>query len=104
MNSPYNSGLENVGDCDFNAFVKVPGTFEQQRKERLAETIDEYLNEGDGDVVGQFYQDLRDCITDLAKYHDKRRLNAEEALNAVLGYRPVEELEQNPGMPQGNRL
>ena len=102
MNSPYDSGFENVGD--FNGFVKVPGTFEQQRKERLSESIDEYLNEDDGDVVGQFYQDLRDCITDLIKYHDKRKFNAEEALNAILGYRPVEELEQDPGMPQGNRL
>lgn len=83
--------------------MKPVKSFEEQRKNRLADSIDEYLNEGDCDV-DQFYKDLRDCITDLRDYHTERSNKAQEALDAVLGHRPIPELDQNPEFPQGNRL
>jgi hypothetical protein len=102
MNSPYNSGFEN------SQFIRSNKSFEEQRKGRLAESIDEYLNEGraNGDVesIDVFYQDLRDCIQDLIDYHGKRKDHAVEALSAVLGHRPIPELGEELPMPQGNRL
>jgi|11BtaG_2_1085332.scaffolds.fasta_scaffold00944_2 hypothetical protein len=102
MNSPYNSGFENA------PFIPSNQSFEEQRKGRLAESIDEYLNEGraNGDVesIDVFYQDLRDCIQDLIDYHGKRKDHAVAALEAVLGHRPIPELGDEFPRPQGNRL
>jgi len=101
-NSPYYSGVES-SPYRFNNL-----SFEEQRKGRLAESIDEYLNEGraNGDVesIDVFYQDLRDCIQDLIDYHGKRKDHAVAALEAVLGHRPIAELGDEFPRPQGNRL
>jgi hypothetical protein len=78
-------------------------TFEEQRKSRLSDSLDEYLNEGDCDV-DVFYKDLRNCLIELRDYHIERGKKAQEALDAVLGHRPIPELDQDPEFPQGNRL
>jgi hypothetical protein len=102
MNSPYNSGFEN-SPYQFKTL-----TFEEQRKGRLAESIDEYLNEGrvngEPESVDVFYADLRACIQDLIDYHGKRKDHAVSALEAILGHRPIPELGEELPMPQGNRL
>ena len=94
MNSPYNSGFEN------SPYQYQNLSFEEQRKARLAESIDEYLNEGraNGDVesVEVFYNDLRACIQDLIDYHGKRKDHAVSALEAILGHRPIPELDETP--------
>ena len=46
-------------------------TFEEQRKSRLSDSLDEYLNEGDCDV-DVFYKDLRNCLIELRDYHIER--------------------------------
>jgi hypothetical protein len=84
MNNPYNSGFEN------SQFIRSNKSFEEQRKGRLAESIDEYLNEG--------------RAKDLIDYHGKRKDHAVEALSAVLGHRPIPELGEELPMPQDNRL
>jgi len=88
-----------------NSYYKemITKSFEEQRKERLQESIDEYLNEGDVDV-DVFYKDLRDCITDVLNFHKIRVEKAQQAMDAVLGHRPILELDQDPGLPKGNRL
>ena len=60
-------------------------TFEDQRKSRLSDSLDEYLNEGDCDV-DVFYKDLRNCLIELRDYHIERGKKAQEALDAVLGH------------------
>lgn len=70
-------------------------TFEEQRKSRLSDSLDEYLNEGDCDV-DLFYKDLRDCLIELRDYHIERGKKVQEALDAVLGHRPIPELDPDP--------
>lgn len=78
-------------------------TFEEQRRDRLHESIDEYLNDGEVDV-DLFYKDLREGIQSLIDYHGKMKRKAQQGLDAVLGHRPIPELDPNPEFPQGNRL
>lgn len=78
-------------------------TFEEQRRDRLHESIDEYLNDGEVDV-DLFYKDLREGIQSLIDYHGKMKRKAQQGLDAVLGHRPIPELDQNPEFSQGNRL
>jgi soluble cytochrome b562 len=76
---------------------------EEQRKLRLHESIDEYLNDGEVDV-DLFYKDLREGIQSLIDFHDKMKQRAQEGMDAILGHRPIPELDQIPGLPKGNRL
>lgn len=85
--------------------MKPMKTFEEQRRDRLYESIDEYLNESEDDCdVDVFYKDLREGIQSLIDYHGKMKRKAQQGLDAVLGHRPIPELDQNPEFPQGNRL
>lgn len=70
-------------------------TFEEQRKERLHESIDEYLNDGEVDV-DLFYKELREGIQNLIDYHDKMKQKAQDGLEAILGHRPIPELDPDP--------
>jgi hypothetical protein len=78
-------------------------SFEEQRKERLHESIDEYLNDGEVDV-DLFYKDLREGIQSLIDYHGKMKQKAQDGMDAILGHRPIAELDQIPDLPKGNRL
>ena len=78
-------------------------TFEETRKLRLQDSIDEYLNEGEPDV-DQFYKDLREGIQSLIDYHGKMKQKAQDGMDAILGHRPIAELDQIPDLPKGNRL
>ena len=70
-------------------------TFEEQRRDRLHESIDEYLNDGEVDV-DLFYKDLREGIQSLIDYHGKMKRKAQQGLDAVLGHRPIPELDPDP--------
>ncbi len=70
-------------------------TFEEQRKERLHESIDEYLNDGEVDV-DLFYKELREGIQNLIDYHGKMKQKAQDGLEAILGHRPIPELDPDP--------
>ena len=88
-----------------NSYYKemITKSFEEQRKERLQESIDEYLNEGDVDV-DLFYKDLRDCITDVLNFHKIRAEKAQQAMDAVLGHRPIDELVEIGDLLEEDRL
>ena len=70
-------------------------TFEEQRKESLHESIDEYLNDGEVDV-DLFYKELREGIQNLIDYHGKMKQKAQDGLEAILGHRPIPELDPDP--------
>lgn len=59
-------------------------TYEEQRKCRLQDSVDEYLQDDQVDV-DTFYNDLVDCIQDIIDYHRKELTKAEYALNKING-------------------
>lgn len=61
--------------------------FRQQRKDRLQDSVDEYMQ--DGEVV-RFYEDLQEAIQSLIDYHDKQKQYAVTAMKAISGHRPLQ--------------
>ena len=84
-------------------YLGVDKTFEEQRKLRLHESIDEYLNDGEVDV-DQFYKDLREGIQSLIDYHDKMKQKAQDGMDAILGHRPIDELVEIGDLLEEDRL
>ena len=54
--------------------------YAKQRKERLADSINEYL--GDSDVpISVFYDDVRDIVEELVSYHETQKEKAASVLH-----------------------
>lgn len=89
-NSPYNDGWTQQFYQDQLNKMTIEGrpdlgpdmTYEQQRKCRLQDSVDEYLQDDEVDV-DTFYNDLVDCIQEIADYYRKGLTKAEDALNKV---------------------
>ena len=62
-------------------------SFRQQRKNRLQDSVDEYMQ--DGEVV-MFYEDLQDAIQSLIDYHNQQKEYAVTAMKAIGGHRPLQ--------------
>lgn len=58
--------------------------FEEQRYERLKETVSEYLDEGDG-TAAQFVQDLQRTLLENCKYFSERVEQYNELLKFYQG-------------------
>lgn len=57
--------------------------YARQRKDRLQDSIDEYMQD---DVdVNVFFADITDCIKDILLYHDKSSSKARDMLNFIEG-------------------
>lgn len=63
----------------------------KQRKSRLTDTVDEYLQDSDTSALA-FYNDLKDVIEELIAYHRKNKEKAEGALQLINGHRVWEEI------------
>ena len=61
--------------------------FKKQRADRLQDSVDEYMQ--DGEVVS-FYEDLQEAIQSLIDYHDKQKQYAVTAMKAISGHRPLQ--------------
>lgn len=61
--------------------------FRQQRKDRLQDAVDEYMQDGE---INDFYKDLTDAIQSLIDYHGKQKECAVTAMKAISGHRPFE--------------
>ena len=61
-------------------------SFRQQRKDRLQDSVDEYMQ--DGEVV-MFYEDLQEAIQSLIDYHNQQKEYAVTAMKAISGHRPL---------------
>lgn len=73
-------------------FIASDKTYAEQRKCRLQDAIDDYLQDEDVSIL-EFYTDLKDCIEDIITYHKKNKDRAQGVLQLVLGHRPVDGLD-----------
>ena len=46
-------------------------TYAEQRKKRLQDCVDDYLQDEEVSVL-TFYNDLKDCVSDVSEYHKKQ--------------------------------
>jgi hypothetical protein len=69
-------------------------TYAEQRKCRLQDAVDDYMQD-DKVTILEFYHDLKDCLQDIISYHTTSKERAEGALQLVLGYRPVDGLDDD---------
>ena len=70
--------------------------FRQQRKDRLQDSVDEYMQDGE---INDFYKDLTDAIQSLIDYHEKQKGYAVTAMKAVSGHRPLQMQQNKPPGP-----
>ena len=73
-------------------------TYAEQRKERLQDAIDDYLNDNKVSV-SEFYNDLRDCLEDIISFHERSKNRAQGALELVLGHRTEQDLSDTDTQP-----
>lgn len=64
----------------------------RQRRERLADAIHEYLDDSDTTIL-EFYNDIRDIITEMNTFHKTFAEKAEGALLLVHGKPKAENTE-----------
>ena len=64
-------------------------SYEDQRKERLQDVVDDYLTDSEVSPL-TFYHDLRDCLEDIISFHEVSKNRAQGALELIMGYRPVD--------------
>lgn len=66
--------------------------YAKQRKERLADAVHDYLDDCDTTIL-EFYNDLRDIITEMNTFHKTYADKAEGALLLVNGKSKSENVE-----------
>jgi hypothetical protein len=83
------TGHEFVIDGRPNVNVDWEAEYLKQRRSRLADSVSEYLEDDDVSILA-FYNDLKDEIEGIIKYHQTRKDKAVGALELILGHRPVD--------------
>jgi predicted house-cleaning noncanonical NTP pyrophosphatase (MazG superfamily) len=63
--------------------------YAKQRKNRMTDAIDEYLQDEKTDAR-QSYEEILDSINSVVEYHKKNLKKAEELRDLMLGYRHVD--------------
>ena len=66
--------------------------YAKQRKDRLTDAVHDYLDDNDTSIL-EFYQDLRDIITEMNTFHQKFAEKAKGALLLVHGKFGSDEVE-----------
>ena len=61
-------------------------TYAYQRKCRMQDAIDDYLNDEQVDAR-QAYEEMLSCIDDVRQYHKRHYEKADELYNLLLGHR-----------------
>ena len=64
-------------------------TYEEQRKCRMQDAIDDYLQD-DKVSSRQTYEEMLSCIDDVIQYHQKEYVKARELYDLMLSNRPVD--------------
>ena len=102
-NNPYvfnMTGHEYVTEGRPNVSVDWKAEYAKQRKDRLADSIHEYLEDNDVSIL-EFYNDLRDIIVDINTYHKTFAEKAEGALLLVHGKPSTENVVSPPEAANG---
>lgn len=63
--------------------------FEQQRKNRLQDAIDEYLQDDEVDPR-RAYEEILSCVQDVVNYHKKQLDRAVSLKSLMMGHRAVD--------------
>ena len=69
-------------------FVNPDKTYAQQRKERMQDAIDDYLQDHEVSAR-QTYEEILSCVDDVIKYHEEAYTRARNLRSLILGERPV---------------
>jgi predicted house-cleaning noncanonical NTP pyrophosphatase (MazG superfamily) len=89
------TGHEYVTEGRPNVSVDWKAEYAKQRKDRLADSIHEYLEDSDVSIL-EFYNDLRDIIVEINTYHKTFAEKAEGALLLVHGKPKTENGDVEP--------
>ena len=63
--------------------------FEKQRKDRLQDSIDEYLQDDEVDSR-RAYEEILSCVEDVVNYHKKQLDKAVSLKSLMMGHREVD--------------
>jgi len=66
--------------------------FEQQRKDRLQDAIDEYLQD-DKVSPRRAYEEILSCVQDVMDYHRKQLDRATVLKSLMMGHREVDDID-----------
>ncbi|AHB80880.1 hypothetical protein S-MbCM100_030 [Synechococcus phage S-MbCM100] len=66
--------------------------YSKQRKDRMQDAIDDYLNDDKVDAR-RTYEEILSCVDDVLNYHKKQYEKALELKELMLGHRPIDSLD-----------
>jgi len=69
-------------------FTEPDKTYAQQRKGRMQDAIDDYLQD-DKVSAREAYEEMISCINDVIKYHEEGATRARNLRSLIFGERPV---------------
>ena len=72
-------------------------TYEQQRRCRMQDAIDDYLQDENVDPR-QMYEEILSCVNEVIDYHKKSLGRATALRNLMMGYRGVDPLDELIGL------
>ena len=79
-------------------FLGPDNTYEKQRKCRMQDAIDDYLN--DEKVSSkQAYEEMLSCINDVIQYHEKAYCRARGLYDYMMGHRSVDLSDSKYSIP-----
>ena len=67
-------------------------TYAEQRKLRLQDVVDDYLQDDDVSVL-EMYNDIRDCLEDIISYHEMCKSRAQGALELIVGHHSTNKVD-----------
>ena len=80
-------------------FLGPDNTYEKQRKCRMQDAIDDYLN--DEKVSSrQTYEEMLSCINDVIQYHEKAYCRARDLYDYMMGNRPIDMGDKSAKLPE----
>jgi len=74
-------------------------TYEEQRKCRMQDAIDDYLQD-DKVSSRQTYEEMLSCIDDVIQYHQKEYVKARELYDLMMGNRPIDFGDKSAKLPE----
>ena len=76
-------------------FIGHDNTYEKQRKCRVQDAIDDYLQD-DKVPARQAYEEMLSCIDDVIKYHEQAYCRARGLYDLMMGNREIDPFLDDP--------
>ena len=74
-------------------FLGTDNTYEKQRKCRMQDAIDDYLQD-DKVPARQAYEEMLSCIDDVIKYHEQAYCRARGLRDLMMGHREIDDMDE----------